>query len=243
MSTNYCIEMIFPKGFNKRGHRSCQKIQHKNSGTFVNGILDKIYTQFGNGKLKDNKYTSILQEESEIDYGNSDLHIHTDYSDGTLTPEAVVDEAIRLGISTISITDHDTVDGVMKACRYGYGKNLHIIPGIELSSYLAPSEIHILGYFVDVYNASLQKALKQSYEDRLKRIYAMADKLRSLNVNIDPQEVFTLAGRGSPGRMHMAETIWKHGYCNTIVDAFTRYIGDKAPAYIPKKNTKSPTGY
>ncbi|MEK7291211.1 MAG: transcription antitermination factor NusB [Planctomycetota bacterium] len=212
-----------------------KKFSTKNSGTFVNGILDKIYTQFGNGKLKDNKYTSILQEESEIDYGNSDLHIHTDYSDGTVTPEAVVDEAIRLGISTISITDHDTVDGVMKACRYGYGKNLHIIPGIELSSYLAPSEIHILGYFVDVYNASLLKALKQSYEDRLKRIYAMADKLRSLNVNIDPQEVFTLAGRGSPGRMHMAETIWKHGYCNTIIDAFTRYIGDKAPAYIPKK--------
>ncbi len=212
-----------------------KKFSTKNSGTFVNGILDKIYTQFGNGKLKDNKYIPFLHNAPEIDYGNSDLHIHTRYSDGTMTPEEVVDESIRLGVSTISITDHDTIDGVMKACRYGYGKNINIIPGIELSSYLAPSEVHILGYFIDVYNASLQKVLKQSYEDRLKRIYAMADKLRSLNVDINPQEVFILAGKGSPGRMHVAETIWKHGYCNTIIDAFSKYIGDKGPAYVPKK--------
>src|SRR3990172_4857318 len=91
-----------------------KKYSTKNSGTFVNGILDKIYTQYGNGKLlKDTKSISIQQVIPEIDYGKSDLHVHTNYSDGTMTPEAVVDEAIRLGISTISITDHDTVDGVV----------------------------------------------------------------------------------------------------------------------------------
>ncbi len=210
-----------------------KKFSTKNSGTFVNGILDKIYTQFGNGK--DSSLGSLLQDEGEIDYGNSDLHVHTNYSDGTMTPEEVVAEAIRLGVSTIAITDHDTVDGVIAAKRYGHGKNLHIIPGIEFSSYLSPSEIHILGYFIDVNNPVLQKIIKQSREDRINRIYAMAEKLRNLQVDIDPQEILTLAGKGSPGRMHVAEMIWKHGYCNSLIESFLKYIGDNKPAYVPKK--------
>ncbi|MEK7749390.1 MAG: transcription antitermination factor NusB, partial [Planctomycetota bacterium] len=100
-----------------------KKYSTKNSGTFVNGILDKIYTQYGNGKLlKDANSISFQQVIPEIDYGNADLHVHTNYSDGTMTPEAVVDEAIRLGISTISITDHDSVAGIVAACKYGRGK-------------------------------------------------------------------------------------------------------------------------
>lgn len=213
-----------------------KKYSTKNSGTFVNGILDKIYTQYGNGKLlKGTSSDSISQGIQEIDYGNSDLHVHTNYSDGTMTPEAVVDEAIRLGVSTISITDHDTLEGVVVASRYGQGKKLNIIAGLELSSYLSPSEIHILGYFVDIRNASLQKALKQAHEDRRKRIYEMVEKLRGLNVDIDPQEIFRVVGKGSPGRMHVAETIWKHGYCDNILAPFSKYIGDKCPAYVPKK--------
>ncbi|MBM4065496.1 MAG: transcription antitermination factor NusB [Planctomycetes bacterium] len=213
-----------------------KKYSTKNSGTFVNGILDKIYSRYGNGKLlKDTKSVSIQEAAPETDYGNSDLHVHTNYSDGTMSPEAVVDEAIRLGISTISITDHDTVEGVVAACQYGQGKNLNIIPGLELSSYLSPLEVHILGYFIDIHNVSLQKILKVAHEDRLKRIYAIAEKLRGLHVDIDPQEIFTLAGKGSPGRMHVAEVIWKHGYCNTILESFSKYIGDHGPAYVPKK--------
>ena len=213
-----------------------KKYSTKNSGTFVNGILDKIYTRYGNGKLlKDTKSISIQEVAPETDYGNSDLHVHTNYSDGTMSPEAVVDEAIRLGISTISITDHDTVEGVVAACQYGQGKNLNIIPGLELSSYLSPLEVHILGYFIDIHNVSLQKILKVAHEDRLKRIYAIAEKLRGLHVDIDPQEILTLAGKGSPGRMHVAEVIWKHGYCNTILESFSKYIGDHGPAYVPKK--------
>jgi len=216
-----------------------KKFSTKSSGTFVNGILDKIYNQFGNGKLKDNKFLSVLGDISEIDYGNSDLHIHTTYSDGTMSPEEVVDEAVRIGVSTISITDHDTVEGVIRAYDYGRDKNIHVIPGIEISSYLAPSEIHILGYFIDVYNVSLQKMLKQAHADRLKRVYEMVERLHRLNVNIEAQEVLILAGKGSPGRMHVAEVIWKHGYCDKIIDAFYKYIGDKGPAYVPKKTLTS----
>ncbi|MEK6729333.1 MAG: transcription antitermination factor NusB [Planctomycetota bacterium] len=212
-----------------------KKFSTKNSGTFVNGILDKIYTQFGAGQPLETAGAESLQAIPEIDYGNADLHVHTNLSDGTMSPEEVVDEAIRLGVTTISITDHDTVDGVIAAARYGQGKNIHVIAGIELSAYLAPSEIHILGYFIDVNNLSLQKILKQAHEDRRTRIYAIVDKLHGLNVNVDAEEIFTLAGKASPGRMHIAETIWKHGYCKTMAEVFSRYIGDHGPAYVPKK--------
>ncbi|NUO08448.1 MAG: transcription antitermination factor NusB [Candidatus Brocadia sp.] len=212
-----------------------KKFSTKNSGTFVNGILDKIYTQGGNGKLKGNPHASILRDVLEIDYGDSDLHVHTTYSDGTMTPEEVVDETIRLGVSTIAITDHDTIDGIAIAYRYGKGKKINIIPGIEFSSYLSPSEIHILGYFIDVENHFLQRVIKQSREDRVNRIYAMVEKLRKLQVDIDPQDIFTLAGKGSPGRMHVAEILWKHGHCDTIIESFFKYIGDNKPAYVPKK--------
>lgn len=228
-------EDIPPKVSINEAIELAKKFSTKNSGIFVNGILDKIYTQFGNGKLKDSESGSILLDIPEIKYGNSDLHIHTNYSDGTMTPEEVVDEAIRLGVSTISITDHDTTKGIDIAIRYGEKKNLHIIPGIEISSYLSPSELHILGYFIDTHNTSLQKILKQAHEDRIKRIYVMVEKLHNLNVNIDPKEIFMLAGQGSPGRMHVAEILWKHNYCSTIPEAFSKYIGDNGPAYVPKK--------
>jgi len=229
-------EDIPPKVSINEAIELAKKYSTKNSGTFVNGILDKIYTQYGNGKLpKRAKSAAVPAVVPEIVYGNSDLHVHTTYSDGTMTPEAVVDEAIRLGISTISITDHDTIDGVVVACQYAQGKNINIIPGIELSAYLNPSEIHILGYFIDINDEPLQKMLKQAREDRQKRVHAIVEKLRGLGVNIDPQEIFKLAGKGSPGRMHVAEAIWKHGYCKDIMEPFSKYIGDKGPAYIPKK--------
>ncbi|TVM03763.1 MAG: transcription antitermination factor NusB [Candidatus Brocadia sp. WS118] len=216
-----------------------KKFSTKNSGTFVNGILDKIYTQFGDGKLKGDTRPLAPQDVAEITYGDADLHIHTTYSDGTMTPEEVVDDAIRRGISAIAITDHDTIDGLVIACRYGEGKKLHIIPGIEFSSYLNPSEVHILGYFIDVNNVFLRKIIQQSRDDRVNRIHAIVEKLHKLHVDIDPQEILTLAGRGSPGRMHVAEMIWQHGYCSTILESFSKYIGDNKPAYVPKKTLTS----
>lgn len=216
-----------------------KKFSTKNSGTFVNGILDKIYSQFGNGNLNGNACPPAIQNAPEIHYGDADLHIHTTYSDGTMTPEEVVDDALRCGVSTIAITDHDTVDGLVIACRYGQGKNIHIIPGIEFSSYLSPSEVHILGYFIDVNNISLQQMIQQSRNDRVNRIHDMVDKLHTLHVDVDAQEIFTLAGQGSPGRMHVAEILWKRGYCDTILESFSKYIGDNKPAYVPKKTLTS----
>ncbi|MGC9314569.1 MAG: PHP domain-containing protein, partial [bacterium] len=89
-----------------------------------------------------------------------DLHIHSNHSDGTWTPEEVVANAGGLGFSTIALTDHDNVSGLAEAIRAGAEKNIEVIPGIEITSYHRGVETHILGYFIDFEDSDFLKILK-----------------------------------------------------------------------------------
>ncbi|MFQ5957440.1 MAG: transcription antitermination factor NusB, partial [Candidatus Brocadiales bacterium] len=210
-----------------------KKFSTENSGTFVNGILDKVYTSRNSKKLKEDK---IRFEEALIaDYGEADLHIHTICSDGTFTPEEVVEEAARIGLKTVAITDHDTADGVQPAQREGLKRGVHVIPGVELSGYFHPFEMHILGLFIDIEDENLVDMFHRMRNDRVARVSAIVERLKGLGVNIEPEEVLNLAGGSPPGRMHIAEVLAEHGYCNNISEAFFRYIGDQSPAYVSKK--------
>ena len=86
-----------------------------------------------------------------------DLHVHSNASDGSLTPTEVADEAMRMELSAIALTDHDTVDGVAEILDYTKDKPLEVVPGIELSCYYNNREIHILGFYMDYENPELQK--------------------------------------------------------------------------------------
>ncbi|MCQ4575360.1 MAG: transcription antitermination factor NusB [Candidatus Brocadiales bacterium] len=210
-----------------------KKYSTENSGTFVNGILDKVYA---NHYAKSQKYGKMGPKVSLVaDYGEADLHVHTICSDGTFSPEEVVEEAVRVGLKTMAITDHDTIDAVRPAQREGLKRNVHIIPGVEVSGYVQPYEIHILGLFIDIDNSNLTEKFVQIIEERVTRISAIVEKLSRVGVNIDKEEVFNLAGNSPPGRMHMAELLVKHGYCKNLAECFARYIGDDGPAYVPKK--------
>lgn len=113
-----------------------------------------------------------------------DLHVHSNASDGSLTPTEVADEAMRMGLSAIALTDHDTVDGVAEILDYTKDKPLEVVPGIELSCYYNNREIHILGFYMDYENPELQKelaVLKEAREGRNEKMVAMmqADGLLS----------------------------------------------------------------
>ncbi|OHB94522.1 MAG: hypothetical protein A3E19_00300 [Planctomycetes bacterium RIFCSPHIGHO2_12_FULL_52_36] len=167
--------------------------------------------------------------------GEADLHVHTICSDGTLTPEEVVEEAVKQGLRAVAITDHDCVDAVKAAQRLGASRGVYVIPGIELSGYLDPNEIHILGLFINVNDSHLLRKLEEMKRDRVDRVSAMVERLDGLRVHIDSQEVLDLAGSSPPGRMHVAEVIHKKGYCTDIQEVFNKYLGDGGPAYVPKK--------
>ena len=166
-----------------------------------------------------------------------DLHLHTNFSDGVLSPEEVVKNAHDKGLVAIAITDHDTTDGIQRAQEAAEKYDIELIPGIELSAYLSDvfgEEIHILGYFIDWNNEKFQNTLSLLKEKRTERAKEILNKLYSLGVKIDEERLFQSVGRGAIGRLHFAKMMLEEGYVASIRDAFLEYLGDGRPAYVPK---------
>lgn len=163
----------------------------------------------------------------------ADLHVHSHFSDGTLSPSAIVRDAIAKGLACISITDHDTTDAVDAAMRAA-GKDLEVLSGVELTAEAKGQEIHILGYLIDHHHEAFLKMLKVMQEVRVKRIHRICEKLEKLKCPIEPDDIFKLASHGSVGRLHVARALLSKGYVSSIPDAFMRYIGEKGPAYVGK---------
>lgn len=162
----------------------------------------------------------------------ADLHIHTSFSDGYLTPEHVVQLAKQIGLNTIAITDHDTVGGVSPAIIAGKAHGIDVIPAVELNTKLDSLEVHILGYYVDHNSLELHQALAASRETRMRRAQMMIEKLNALNIDIEYEAVERLAGHSALGRPHIARVLCEHGYADSVQEAFNRYLKVGAPAYV-----------
>jgi hypothetical protein len=163
----------------------------------------------------------------------ADLHIHSNFSDGLLSPEEIVKKASDAGLTVISITDHDIVDGIDHAIAEGKKLGVKIIPGIEFTTDLPDTEIHILGYFIDYKAQWLKDLLLKIREDRTNRIYKIVEKLNKLKIDISAEDVLKLAEIGSAGRPHVARVLLEKGYVKSIQEAFNRYLDSKSPAYVP----------
>ena len=168
--------------------------------------------------------------------GKIDLHLHTNFSDGTSTPEEVVNEAKKNGFSIISICDHDCIDGIEPAAEAGRTHGIRVIPGVEITAEKDDLEIHILGYFIDYKDAELKKRLATIRKIRERRIFDMIDKLKDFNINVSAEEVFKLSKEGSVGRPHLARILVKEGFVKNESEAFDKYLGDKAPCYVRRFN-------
>ncbi|MFA5200139.1 MAG: PHP domain-containing protein [Candidatus Omnitrophota bacterium] len=164
--------------------------------------------------------------------GYADLHVHSLASDGTYSAGQLVKESAKCRLSAIAIVDHDTVEMVPEAILEAQSKDLEIIPGIELTAQYENQEIHILGYFVDYLNNVLLDKLKLVQQNRIERVNKIISNLSELGVELNPETVFNISGRGTLGRMHIARALVKDGHVSSIPEAFRRYIGDKSPAYV-----------
>ncbi len=162
-----------------------------------------------------------------------DLHAHTLFSDGAFTPEAVVARALERSLAALAITDHDSVEGVERA-RVAAGSSLELVPGIEVSSSLNGQDIHILGYYLDPEDEELSRSLARFREERLQRAQAMAERLRALGAPVDFEVVIELAGPGVVGRPHVAEALVRAGHVESVEEAFRRFIGAHAEAFVPR---------
>ena len=165
----------------------------------------------------------------------ADLHIHTHYSDGTLSPQEVIADAHAQGLSCIAITDHDTVDGIAPAIEAAEEFAIEVVPGIELSSEIDGKDVHILGYFFDYKNKEFIKMIERMQSSRVGRMGKMIEKLRTLGINnISLEEVRERTLSGSVGRPHLAAILQEKGWVVSIQDAFDRYLANDAPAYVSK---------
>ena len=165
-----------------------------------------------------------------------DLHLHTTFSDGTLSPTQVVQLCAGRGLKVIAITDHDSTEGIAEALAVAEEDQtgLSVIPGIELSTDVPKGEIHLLGYFVDYQLTEFQRQLNQLRDGREVRARKIVQKLGAQGVQISWERVQELSGGGAIGRPHIAQAMVEAGYVQYPRDAFEKYLGRNGAAYVER---------
>ena len=168
-----------------------------------------------------------------------DLHIHSTYSDGLLTPSEIVEYAHRVGLAAIAVTDHDDLSAFPEAAAAGARLGLEVIPGIELSTLNKGCEIHILSYLYDVTNVPLMTFAAHMRESRVERAEEIVQRLRHLGMPISMEMVKMRAGQGALGRPHIADILVEEGYVFSFNEAFHKFLGENKPGYVPKMKLMS----
>ena len=166
-----------------------------------------------------------------------DLHLHTNHSDGALSPAALVQLCFERGLRTIAITDHDTTFGLSEAQIYASKLGLNLINGIELGTQYMEDEVHILGYGVNLQDPRFQKKLSTFRDGRLSRGRKIIEKLSSIGIRVTWEQVETIANGASVGRPHIAIALVQLGYSRNIKEAFINYLNVDAPGFVPREMT------
>lgn len=163
-----------------------------------------------------------------------DLHVHSTFSDGTLTPELLVKYAVDIKLTAMALTDHDTTAGLgqfIGACRE-YG--LRGVPGVEISANVEKGTLHILGYFVKAGDNDFEAKLGLIRDGRAGRNVQMISNLNELGFALTMEEVASYAGEDVVGRPHFAQAMIAKGYVSDKTEAFDKYLGKGKPGYADR---------
>lgn len=169
-------------------------------------------------------------------YPQADLHIHSSYSDGTYSVEKIIRRAGELDLHAISITDHDTVQGIDVACELDGQNSLEVVPGIEFSSICGETSVHLLGYFIDHHDPQLGEYLEECASRRMRRTEKMVSSLRKLGYDVTMDRVLEIASGGVLGRPHVAEAVMEVSNYKNMQKLFRDLLIKGKPAYVPKPN-------
>ncbi len=164
-----------------------------------------------------------------------DLHTHSDRSDGTMSPTALVEHAAEVGIDVLAITDHDCFAGWDEAAATAERVGVHLVLGIEISCRFAGQSTHLLGYLPDPSYAPLLAELDRILAGRNSRLPILLARLRELGIDIDIHDVRRVAGEAAAmGRPHVADALVDLGVVVTRDEAFARFLGPGRPAYVDR---------
>ena len=161
-----------------------------------------------------------------------DLHTHTNESDGSFSPEELMAEANRTGLSAIAITDHDSISGIRKAMPFAEQYQIELIPGIELSTDYNGKEIHVVGLYIDIENEHFLEKIKEFKENRDNRNAIMVENLQKEGFSITMEALKAENPDCVITRANIARFLYEHGMIPSIQTAFEKYIGDHCKCYV-----------
>lgn len=167
-----------------------------------------------------------------------DLHTHSTCSDGTFTPEEVVKEAKKAGLSAIALTDHDTLDGLQEATAAGKKYGIEVITGIEFSV-AADTEMHLLGLNFNLDCPEIKSILDEMIIQRDLRNYKVIELLAKCGIHITIDDILAEATSPVTGRSQIAKAMLRKGYISSIKEAFDNYLSFGRPAFV-ERSTLSP---
>lgn len=160
----------------------------------------------------------------------ADLHCHTTCSDGSVTPEKIIELALERELQGLSITDHDSINAYATAIPAAQKLGISLITGVEFSSMHKDSTVHILGYSFSPTNPIILHLCERHQTRRLERNRAILERLAAHGMPLSEEEIN--ACEGTVGRPHIAAAMVKKGYVETVTNAFHLYIGEGKPCYV-----------
>lgn len=163
-----------------------------------------------------------------------DLHSHSSFSDGSESPEEVVELAAAAGCRTVALTDHDGTDGIARAAERARALGIDLVPGCEVSCSYAPGTMHVLCYFVPPGPSPLQEELARLRNDRERRNERMATQLAAIGLPVTLEEAVAEAGGVGVGRPHFAAVLVRKGVVSSVQEAFDTYLAKGGPGYVDK---------
>ena len=171
-----------------------------------------------------------------------DLHSHTDQSDGTYSPAQLIEEARRVGVRTLAITDHDTLAGYDQAVPHARDAGVELLCGIEVSTKLNGQPAHLLGYFLENGDlAEFRQWLLEMQISRRDRNLRLVARLHELGIDITLEEA-QARGHGVTGRPHFAQILVEKGYVVNVQQAFDEFLGESAKGYVDRREPRFAEG-
>lgn len=163
-----------------------------------------------------------------------DLHVHSTFSDGSLTPEQLIEEARRIGLSAMALTDHDGMMGIDRFLKAAQQAGIEPVPGVEISVDVSSGTLHMLGYYLDRDNTAVVESLALIRGGREDRNKVILDRLNRLGAGLVWEDVAKFAGEDVVGRPHFAQAMVEKGFVKDKQDAFDRYLAKGKAAYVDR---------
>lgn len=170
----------------------------------------------------------------------ADLHMHSTSSDGAYSPKQLMEKCYTAGLSIVSLTDHDTTNGLNEAAHWAKHYGMTFIPGIELSTRVNGVSVDILGYGIDQQNEFFQRSLQTYRKLRIERMEKMVEKCCEHGLQVTFDEVKQYVKGDTFSRPHLAEALVNKGYVTTKKEAFDKYIASDKPCYVRKEKELTP---